>query len=50
MKRGEGIINKMDGLCYKNVLATYTHIHALGTPEWAEGMIKKAAEYRKRCA
>ena len=49
MKRGEGIINKMDGLCYKNVLATYTHIHALGTPEWAEGMIKKAAEYRKRC-
>lgn len=48
MKRGEGIINKMDGLCYKNVLATYTHIHALGTPEWAEGMIKKAAEYRKK--
>ncbi|MDP3112635.1 MAG: hypothetical protein Q8M71_11095, partial [Thermodesulfovibrionales bacterium] len=48
MKRGEGIINKMDGLCYKNVLATYTHIHALGTPEWAEGMVRKATEYRKR--
>ncbi len=47
MKRGEGIMNKMDGLCYKNVLATYTHIHALGTPEWAEGMIKRALEYRK---
>ncbi|MBI4689685.1 MAG: hydrogenobyrinic acid a,c-diamide synthase (glutamine-hydrolyzing) [Nitrospirae bacterium] len=46
MKRGEGIINKLDGLCYKNVLATYTHIHALGTPEWAEGLIKKAVEYR----
>lgn len=44
MKRGEGIINKMDGLCYKNVLATYTHIHALGSPEWVEGMIRKAAD------
>ncbi|MBI4683690.1 MAG: cobyrinate a,c-diamide synthase [Nitrospirae bacterium] len=47
MKRGEGIINKMDGLCYKNVLATYTHIHALGTPEWTEGMIRRALRYKK---
>jgi len=47
MKRGEGITDKLDGLCYKNVLATYTHIHALGTPEWTSGMIKKAEEYRK---
>ena len=41
MKRGEGITDKLDGLCYKNVLATYTHTHALGTPEWTSGMIKK---------
>lgn len=47
MKRGEGIINNLDGLCYKNVLATYTHIHALGTPEWTEGMARKALEYKK---
>lgn len=47
MNRGEGIINKMDGLCYKNLLATYTHIHALGTPEWAEGLSRKAKEYRR---
>jgi len=47
MKRGEGIIDRMDGLCYKNAFATYTHVHALGTPEWTEGMIKKAVEYRK---
>jgi len=47
MQRGEGIINGMDGLCYKNVLATYTHTHALGTPEWVEGMIRKAEEYKK---
>ncbi|MDI6801518.1 MAG: hydrogenobyrinic acid a,c-diamide synthase (glutamine-hydrolyzing) [Thermodesulfovibrionales bacterium] len=47
MKRGCGIIEKADGICYKNVLAAYTHIHALGTPEWAEGFIKKAKEYKE---
>ncbi len=46
MQRGEGISNGMDGLCYKNVLATYTHVHALGFPEWAEGMIKAAKRAR----
>jgi cobyrinic acid a,c-diamide synthase len=45
MKMGEGILNGMDGLCYKNVLATYTHLHALGTKEWAEGIINRAAAY-----
>jgi cobyrinic acid a,c-diamide synthase len=39
-KRGHGIINKMEGLCYKNVLATYTHLHALGTREWVYGILK----------
>ncbi|MFH1015030.1 MAG: cobyrinate a,c-diamide synthase [Nitrospirota bacterium] len=48
MKRGEGITDKLDGLCYKNVLATYTHTHALGTPEWTDGMIKKAEEYKRQ--
>ena len=47
MKRGEGILRGLDGLCYKNVLATYTHVHALGTPEWVEGMIKSAMAYKK---
>lgn len=48
MKRGEGITDKLDGLCYKNVLATYTHTHALGTPEWTSGMIRKAEAYKQR--
>ncbi len=48
MKRGEGITDKLDGLCYKNVLATYTHTHALGTPEWTSGMIKMAEEYKRQ--
>jgi cobyrinic acid a,c-diamide synthase len=48
MKRGQGIIDKMDGLCYKNVLATYTHLHALGSPEWAEGLVNQAYLYKKK--
>jgi cobyrinic acid a,c-diamide synthase len=47
-KRGNGIINKMEGLCYKNVLATYTHLHALGTREWATGIFKTTALNRMR--
>jgi len=46
MKRGQGIANKMDGLCYKNILATYTHLHALGTREWIDGIIAMALGYK----
>jgi cobyrinic acid a,c-diamide synthase len=47
MKRGAGFINHRDGVCYKNVLATYTHIHALGTPSWAQAMVRNAIAYKK---
>jgi cobyrinic acid a,c-diamide synthase len=47
MNRGAGFINHRDGVCYKNVLATYTHIHALGTPSWAEAMVRNAVAYKK---
>jgi cobyrinic acid a,c-diamide synthase len=46
MKRGTGFLNGRDGVCYKNVLATYTHIHATGTPEWARSMVRNAAAFR----
>ncbi len=45
MIRGHGVKDNMDGLCYKNVLATYTHLHALGSPEWADGLIQQALSY-----
>jgi len=48
MKRGTGFVNRRDGVCYKNVLATYTHIHALGTPSWATSMVRKAASYKNQ--
>ncbi|MEW6585304.1 MAG: cobyrinate a,c-diamide synthase, partial [Nitrospirota bacterium] len=47
MKKGQGIVDKKDGLCYKNVLATYTHIHALGTVEWVDGMIRSAKAFKR---
>lgn len=47
MIRGGGINGTADGLVYKNVLACYTHLHALGTPEWAAAMVRKAREYRR---
>ncbi len=50
MKRGQGIQGKRDGICYKNVLATYTHLHAFGAPEWAEGLVRQAAEFKGKKA
>ena len=42
MKRGSGVVNQRDGILYKNVLATYTHLHALGTPIWAKALVRNA--------
>lgn len=47
MNRGKGIIDHRDGAVYKNVLATYTHIHALGTPGWAPAMVRAALAYKR---
>jgi cobyrinic acid a,c-diamide synthase len=47
VNRGGGIDGIGDGFVYKNVMAAYTHIHALGTPEWAGTMVRNAREYRK---
>ncbi|MAF32770.1 MAG: cobyrinate a,c-diamide synthase [Desulfobacterales bacterium] len=47
MKRGTGFHNRRDGVCYKNVLATFTHIHALGTPSWARAMVRNAIFYQR---
>lgn len=45
VKRGHGIDGQHDGICYKNVFAAYNHIHALGCPEWAEGMMNLSVNY-----
>jgi cobyrinic acid a,c-diamide synthase len=47
LKRGHGIDGEVDGIIYKNVFAAYTHLHALGTPEWAEAIISLAYKEKK---
>lgn len=46
MKRGVGIAKRQDGLVFRNTLAAYTHIHAMGTPEWAPAMVTQARNFR----
>jgi cobyrinic acid a,c-diamide synthase len=46
MRRGVGIHGDRDGIVHRNVLATYTHIHALGNPGWAVAMVRNARAYR----
>ncbi len=45
--RGTGCFNGRDGLTYKNVFASYIHVHALATPEWVKGMINSARNYKQ---
>jgi cobyrinic acid a,c-diamide synthase len=48
MRRGTGFIRNLDGITRKNVLATYTHIHALGVPEWASALVANALDYKSK--
>jgi len=48
MKRGVGIDKDRDGIVYKNVLATYTHVHAIGTPGWGPALVRRATLFQKR--
>jgi len=45
LERGAGLGGGQDGLVYNNVLAAYTHLHADGSPGWAEGLVKRARQY-----
>ncbi|RQD61809.1 cobyrinate a,c-diamide synthase [Desulfonatronovibrio magnus] len=46
LDRGVGIADGLDGICYRNVLAGYTHIHAFGAGKWAENFVKAALIYK----
>lgn len=48
MERGAGFHNGRDGVSYRNVLALYTHMHALGTPAWAKSMVRNARLFREK--
>lgn len=48
IKRGTGIDGYKDSIIYKNLFASYTHIHALGTPEWAGSFLSSALQHKNR--
>jgi cobyrinic acid a,c-diamide synthase len=43
--RGSGIGGGRDGLVKNQVWASYLHLHALGSPGWADGFLRMAAHY-----
>lgn len=45
VRRGTGIGHNRDGVVTKNVFGSYTHLHALATPEWANGLLRAARQY-----
>ena len=45
---GFGFDGQRDGLCWRNVLASYTHVHALGVDQWAPAMVRRAKDFRSR--
>ncbi len=47
VQRGQGVDGKVDGIVYKNVFAAYTHLHALGVPQWAEAFVSLALQRRQ---
>jgi cobyrinic acid a,c-diamide synthase len=48
MIKGNGIVNKIDGIFFRNVLATYMHLHAAGTPAWVDGIIRNSLAYHEK--
>lgn len=50
MQRGRGFDGERDGLVYKNVLASFTHFHALASPGWAEALMREARRHHDRQA
>jgi cobyrinic acid a,c-diamide synthase len=43
LTRGQGIDSKMDGIVYRNVFASYTHVHASGIEGWAKSFVSVAS-------
>jgi cobyrinic acid a,c-diamide synthase len=45
VRRGKGIGQGRDGVIFKNLWAGYTHVHALATPEWVDGVLQAARKF-----
>jgi cobyrinic acid a,c-diamide synthase len=48
VRRGFGFDGQRDGMCCGNVLACYTHVHALGTESWAPSLVRAAVQFTRQ--
>jgi cobyrinic acid a,c-diamide synthase len=48
VQRGVGAFGGRDGVLVEKVWASYTHVHAVATPEWARGLLGAARAYAAR--
>ena len=47
VSRGFGFDGERDGMCRYNVLASYTHVHALGADGWAPSVVRAALRFKE---
>ena len=48
LRRGVGLGAGRDGLNVAAVIASYTHVHALGTESWAPSLVRAAVRFKSR--
>lgn len=46
VEMGQGITKGYDGVLFRNCLAGYTHMHALGNPLWAQNFVSTARIFK----
>jgi cobyrinic acid a,c-diamide synthase len=50
VRRGVGSYRGRDGIILNNAWASYVHLHALATPQWAAGLLGAARRYGRRAS
>ena len=45
LARGSGLGGGRDALVYRNVLASYTHLHTAGAPTWAAALAERGSPW-----
>lgn len=48
VRRGTGSFKGRDAVLQQNIWASYTHVHAEATPEWALGFLRAAREWSRQ--
>lgn len=47
LEKGQGLGNNRDGIIYRNVFASYTHIHVFSVKYWAERFLRMSEDFSR---